>query len=51
MPNDVDDVGGFFIDYILARLNEAGEMVEFTAVEVQTIDTSNSYREQSESFF
>lgn len=36
---------------MLARLNEQGEMAEFTAVEVQTIDTTNSYREQSEAFF
>lgn len=50
-PDDEADVGGFFIDYVLARLNEQGEMAEFTAVEVQTIDTTNSYREQSEAFF
>ena len=46
-----DDNGGFFIDYVLTRLNTAGEMVEFTAVEVQTIDTTGSYKEQSTSYF
>lgn len=51
MPEDEADVGGFFIDYVLARLSSGGEMAEFTAVEVQTIDTTNSYREQSEAFF
>lgn len=52
-PNNPDDAdtGGFFIDYVLARLSKTGEMDEFTAVEIQTIDTTNSYREQSEAFF
>lgn len=50
-PDDEADGGGFFIDYVLARLNEKGEMFEFTAVEVQTIDTTNSYKEQSTAFF
>lgn len=50
-PDDEQDPGGFFIDYVLARLDSQGEMAEFTAVEVQTIDTTNSYREQSEAFF
>jgi hypothetical protein len=46
-----DDSGRFSIDYVLARLDATGEMAEFTAVEVQTIDTSNSYIEQPEAFF
>lgn len=47
-----DDVtGGFSIDYVLARLNTAGEMVDFTAVEVQSIDTTDSYSDQSKAFF
>lgn len=50
-PDDEADIGGFYIDYVLARLSKTGEMAEFTAVEVQTIDTTNSYREQSEAFF
>lgn len=52
-PNNPDELetGGFFIDYVLARLSQTGEMEEFTAVEIQTIDTTNSYREQSEAFF
>ena len=49
--DDTADTGGFFIDYVLARLDTTGAMAEFTAVEVQTIDTTNSYREQSEAFF
>lgn len=51
LPDDEAEIGGFFIDYVLARLSDTGEMAEFTAVEVQTIDTTNSYREQSEAFF
>ncbi len=50
-PDDETEVGGFFIDYVLARLDVHGAMSEFTAVEIQTIDTTNSYREQSEAFF
>jgi hypothetical protein len=45
------DTGGFFIDYVLARLEPTGAMAEFTAVEIQTIDTTNSYKEQSDAFF
>lgn len=45
------DAGGFYIDYVLARLDQDGNMQEFTAVEIQTIDTTNSYIEQSNAFF
>ena len=37
--------GGYFVDWVLALIDEQGELSEFTAVEVQTIDTTNSYRE------
>jgi hypothetical protein len=52
-PRVADEIetGGFYIDYVLARLAVTGEMEEFTAVEVQTIDTTNSYKEQSDAFF
>lgn len=36
--------GGYFVDWVLALLNEKGELVEFVAVEVQTIDTTGNYR-------
>ena len=36
----------FAVDWILVLLDPAGELVEFVAVEVQTIDTSGNYREQ-----
>jgi Restriction endonuclease NotI len=49
--NDEESSDGFYIDYVLARLNKSGGFDEFTAVEVQTIDTTGTYRPQSEAFF
>ncbi len=37
--------GAYFVDWVLARLDSTGELVEFTAIEVQTIDTTGNYRE------
>lgn len=37
--------GSYFVDWVLARLDGDGELVEFTAIEVQTIDTTGNYRE------
>lgn len=37
--------GSYFVDWILARLNKKGELVDFTAIEVQTIDTTGSYQQ------
>ena len=34
----------YYVDWILARLDETGDLVEFTAIEVQTIDTTGSYQ-------
>jgi hypothetical protein len=52
-PKALEDVdaGGFYIDYVLARLSVAGDVTDFTAVEVQTIDTTGSYKEQANAFF
>jgi hypothetical protein len=36
--------GGYFVDWVLAKINKLGELVEFVAVEVQTIDTTGTYR-------
>lgn len=36
--------GSYFVDWVLARLDEKGELVEFTAIEVQTIDTTGNYQ-------
>ena len=35
--------GSYFVDWVLARLDEMGQLVDFTAVEVQTIDTTGKY--------
>lgn len=42
-------VGSYFVDWVLARLDKAGDLVEFTAIEVQTIDTTGNYRTARES--
>lgn len=39
-----DGKGGYFVDWVLALLDESGDLEEFVAVEVQTIDTTGNYR-------
>lgn len=39
---------GFFVDWILARLDENNKLMEFAALEVQTMDTIGSYRAERE---
>lgn len=36
-------MGSYFVDWVLALLDKKGELVEITAIEVQTIDTTGSY--------
>ncbi|WP_269537358.1 NotI family restriction endonuclease [Cerasicoccus fimbriatus] len=36
--------GSYFVDWILAKIDSNGQLVEFIAVEVQTIDTTGNYR-------
>jgi len=36
--------GSYFVDWILARVDKSGSLAEFVAVEIQTIDTTGSYR-------
>jgi hypothetical protein len=43
--------GTFFIDYILAKVDQTGSIESFTAVEIQSIDTTDSYKAQSTAFF
>jgi len=38
------ETGGYFVDWILALLNDDGTLDQFVAAEVQTIDTTGSYR-------
>lgn len=42
--------GGYFVDWILARLGATGELAEFVAVEVQSIDTTGNYRAERKAF-
>jgi len=37
--------GSYFVDWVLAKLDGNGDLIEFTAIEVQTIDTTGNYRE------
>ncbi|MDT0164485.1 NotI family restriction endonuclease [Actinotalea sp. AC32] len=36
--------GGYFVDWILAKIDANGDLEEFVAIEVQTIDTTGNYR-------
>jgi hypothetical protein len=36
--------GGYFVDWVLAKIDDSGELEEFVAIEVQTIDTTGTYR-------
>lgn len=36
--------GSYFVDWVLARLDGKGNLAEFTAIEVQTIDTTGNYQ-------
>lgn len=40
--------GAYYVDYILALILPSGELAEFVAVEVQSIDTTGSYRSEWE---
>ena len=40
--------GSYFCDWVLARLDDKGQLAEITAIEVQTIDTTGNYRDARE---
>jgi hypothetical protein len=42
--------GGYFVDWILAKLTTSGEIDSFVAVEVQSIDTTGNYRAAREAY-
>lgn len=42
--------GGFFVDWILARVDRQNELREFVAVEVQSIDTTGNYRQERDAY-
>ena len=41
----------YYVDWILAKLDSRGDLLELTAVEVQTIDTTGNYSDQAGAFF
>jgi hypothetical protein len=49
LPNRLKG-GGYFVDWILARLERDGTLAEFVAVEAQTMDTTGSYEAQVHRF-
>jgi hypothetical protein len=42
--------GGYFVDWVLAKLDDRGELLEFIAVEVQSIDTTGNYRLERDAY-
>ena len=50
-PRGSEATGQYYVDWILAKLDSRGAIQEFTAVEVQTIDTTGNYSDQAQSFF
>jgi hypothetical protein len=45
-----ESAGSFYIDFILARVDDAGNLLNFAAVEVQTIDTTDSYADAAAAY-
>ncbi len=44
-------VSTYYVDWIMAKLSETGDLEEIIAVEVQTIDTTGNYSDQAQKFF
>lgn len=42
--------GAYFVDWVLAKLDSEGNLDEFVAVEVQSIDTTGNYRKEREAY-
>ncbi len=42
--------GGYFVDWVLARLNDKDVLEEFVAVEVQSIDTTGNYQAERDAY-
>lgn len=42
--------GGYFVDWVLAHLKADGTLLNFVAVEVQSIDTTGNYRSEREAY-
>lgn len=42
--------GAYFVDWVLAHVSRKGELINFVAVEVQSIDTTGNYRKERETY-
>ena len=42
--------GAYFVDWVLARIDRHGDLTEFVAVEVQSIDTTGNYRNERDCY-
>ncbi len=42
--------GAYFVDWVLAHVSESGELINFVAVEVQSIGTTGNYRQERETY-
>ena len=42
--------GGYFVDWVLAKLDDSGQLSEFVAVEVQSIDTTGNYQSERKAY-
>jgi len=49
LPNR-SGVGGYYVDWVLAKLDANNQLEEFVAVEVQSIDTTGNYRSEREAY-
>lgn len=48
---DGGKAGSYYVDWIVAKIDQNGELLEFTALEVQTIDTTGNYSDQAQAYF
>jgi hypothetical protein len=42
--------GSYFVDWVLAHIGKDGKLIDFVAVEVQSIDTTGNYRAERDSY-
>lgn len=42
--------GSYFVDWVLAKLDAAGNLAEFVAIEVQSIDTTGNYQSERRAY-
>jgi hypothetical protein len=50
LPQQRGRRGAYYVDWILSLINQNGELQEFAAVEVQTIDTTGNYRAEHDAY-